>query len=197
MVTTDVDHLGALSQRPDLGLLQVLQVVVVRGAQEGAERPVVAGDDNTALARADLLVNAVLDPQADGTDGVLEDGGILVVADTADVDDAVGGQDVLGATGGVLGGTTGDQLGLVVGEKVLVDGEVRVLGEDGVVGLEVVLGQEGVVTGGLDVWGALLAHVHCESRLATLHGSWKETLLLRSSDSERRGAPFQGPLGLH
>lgn len=157
VVTTDVDHLGALGQRPDLGLLQMLQVIVVRGAEEGAERPVVAGDDNTALAGADLLVDAVLDPQADSTDGVLEDGGVLVVADTADVDYAVGGQDVLGAASGVLGGAAGNQLGFIVCEEVLVDGEVRVLGEDGVVGLEVVLGQEGVVAGGLDVWSVLLA----------------------------------------
>lgn len=71
MVATNVDHLGALSQRPDLRLLQVLQVVVVSRAQEGAERPVMSGYDNTALARAHLLVDAVLGPQANGADGVL------------------------------------------------------------------------------------------------------------------------------
>ena len=153
MVTADVDDLGALGESPDLGLLQVLQVVVVRSAQRGAQRPVVASDDGSAETRGNLLVDAVLDAQAGGAHGVLEDGGVLVVTDTTDVDDAVRGQDVLGAAGRVLGRAAGDELGVVVGEKVLVEGDVRVLGQDGVVGLEVVLGEEGLVAGGLDVWG--------------------------------------------
>ena len=153
MVAADVDDLGALSERPDLGLLQVLEVIVVRGIERGAQRPVVAGDDNTAPPSGHLGVNAVLDTEADVADGIVKDGGVLVVADTADVDDAVGGQHVLGAAGRVLGRAASDQLGVVVVQEVLVEGEVRLLGEDGVVGLEVVLGQEGVIAGSLDVWG--------------------------------------------
>lgn len=64
----------------------------------------------------------------------------------------------MGAAGGVLGGAAGDELGVVVVEEVIVDSEMRLLGEDGVVGLEVVLLQEGLVADGLDVWDALLVH---------------------------------------
>lgn len=154
MVTADIVDLGALNEAPDLGLLEVVQVVVVRGAQVGAETPVVAGDDDAAAAGGLGGLDAVLDTEAGLLDGVLEDGGVLVVADTAQVDDAVVGQDVLGSAGGVLGGAAGDELGLEVVQQVLVEGLVLVLGQDGVVGLEAVLGEELIVAIGLDVcWG--------------------------------------------
>lgn len=151
VVTADIVDLGALDEAPDLGLLQVVQVVVVRGAQVGAETPVVAGDDDTAAAGGLRGLDAVLDAETGLLDGVLEDGGVLVVADAAEVDDAVVRQDVLGATGGVLCGAAGDELGLVVVQQVLVEALVLVLGQDGIVGLEVVLGEELIVALGLDV----------------------------------------------
>lgn len=151
VVTADIVDLGALDEAPDLGLLEVVQVVVVRGAQVGAETPVVAGDDDAAAAGGLGGLDAVLDAEAGLLDGVLEDGGVLVVADAAQVDDAVVGQDVLGAAGRVLGGAAGDELGLEVVQQVLVDGLVLVLGQDGVVGLEAVLGEELIVAVGLDV----------------------------------------------
>jgi hypothetical protein len=111
----------------------------------------VAGDDDTAAAGGLGGLDAVLDAEAGLLDGILEDGGVLIVTNTAEVDDAVVREDVLGATGGVLGGTAGDELGLVVVQQVLVDGLVLVLGQDGVVGLEAVLGEELIVALGLDV----------------------------------------------
>jgi hypothetical protein len=114
VVTADVVDLGALDEAPDLWLLQVIQVVVVGGAQVGAETPVVAGDDDPAAAGGLRGLDTVLDAEAGLLDGILEDGGVLVIADTAEVHDAVVGENVLGATGGVLGGTAGDELGLVV-----------------------------------------------------------------------------------
>lgn len=153
MEATDVVHLGVLDELPDLGLLQVVQVVVVGSAEVGAQASVVAGDDGAATASLLLGVDAVLDAEASGLDGVVEDGRVLVVAGTADVDDAVGGQDVLGTSGAVLGSTAGDELGIVVVEEVLVEGDVLLLGEDGIVGLEAVLVEQGLVTNGLDVYG--------------------------------------------
>lgn len=169
VVTADIVDLSALNEAPDLGLLQVVQVVVVGGTQVGAETPVVAGDDDTTTAGGLGRLDAVLDAEAGLLDGILEDGGVLIVANAAQVDDAVFGQDVLGATGGVLGGTAGDELGLVVVQKVLVDALVLVLGQDGIVGLEVVLGQELIVALGLDVCrglrqrGFFLARSPCPS----------------------------------
>jgi hypothetical protein len=51
-----------------------------------------------------------------------------------------------------LGGAAGDQLGIVVVEEVLVDVEVLGLGQDGIIGLEPVLLEQGLVAKGLDIW---------------------------------------------
>ncbi len=151
MEATNVEDIGVLGKSPDLGLLQVVKVVVVGGTEIGAEGAVVAGNDGAAAAGGVLGVDTVLDAEAGGLDGIVEGGGVLVVTDAAEVDDAVGGEDVLGATGAVLGGAAGNQLGLVVVEQVLVEGDVLLLGEDGVVGLELVLVEELLVTDSLDV----------------------------------------------
>ncbi len=151
VVTANIVGLGVLDEGPDIRALQVLQVVVVGGTQLGAHAAVVAGDDDAATAGGDLGVDAVLDAQTSLPAGVAEDSGILVVASTAKVDDAVVGEDVLGTAGRVLGSAAGNQLGIVVGEEVLVDVLVLGLGEDGIVGLEAVLLEQGLVAKGLDV----------------------------------------------
>ena len=46
------------------------------------------------------------------------------------------GEDVLGATGGILGGTAGEEDGGAVGEEVFVEAEMLGFGENGVVGFE-------------------------------------------------------------
>jgi hypothetical protein len=151
VVPADIVGLGVLDEGPDVGALQVLQVVVVGGAQLSAHAAVVTGDDNAAAAGGDLGVDTVLDAQTGLLAGIAEDGGILVVADTAEVDDAVLGQDVLGTTGRVLGGAAGNQLGIVVVEEVLVEVLVLLLGQDGIVGLETVLLKQRLVAKALDV----------------------------------------------
>lgn len=151
VVTTNVVHLSVLDKTPDLGLLQVIETIVVRRTQIGAHAPVVSSDDHTAPSRRLGRLDAVLDTQTGLLDGILEDGGVLVIANTSQIHDAVFGQDVLGTTGGVLGGAARDQLRLEVVEQVFVDTLVAVLGQDGVIGLEAVLGKELLVAKGLDV----------------------------------------------
>lgn len=151
VVATNVKHLCVLNQTPDLRLLQVVKVVVVGSAQVGAQAAVMASDHDTTSAGLVLLVDSVLNTEASRLDGIVHDGRVLVVTSTAEVDDAVGRQNVLSATGRVLGSTTGNQLGIVIVEEVLVEGQMLLLGEDGIVGLEVVLGQEVIVTDGLDI----------------------------------------------
>lgn len=148
---TNVENISVLSKSPDLGLLQVVEAVEVGSTEVSAEGAVVAGDDGTAAASLLLGVDTVLDTETGGLAGIAESGGVLVVTDAAEVDDAVGREDVLGTTGAVLGGTTGNQLRLVVVEEVLVEGLVLVLGEDGIVGLELVLVEELLVAESLDV----------------------------------------------
>lgn len=152
VVAAHIVRLGTLDQGPHLGLLQVVEVVVVGGAELGAHAPVVAGDDDAAAAGGHGGVDAVLDAQADLLDGVVQDGGVLVVTDAAGEDDAVGREHVLGAPGRVLRRAAGDQLGVVVVEQVLEDALVLVLGEDGIVGLQAILLEQGLVAEGLDVW---------------------------------------------
>ncbi len=154
MVAANIVGLGVLDERPDIGALQVLQVIVVGSAQLRAHAAVVASDDDGATASGLLGVDAILDAQTGLRDGLVEDTGVLVVAGTAQVDDAVLGEDVLGTTGRVLGGAAGNQLGIKVVEEVLEDALVLGLGQDGIVGLEVVLLEQVVVSDCLDVWQA-------------------------------------------
>lgn len=153
MIATNVVNVGILDQAPDLGLLQVVQAIVVGGAQIRAHTPVVARDDHTTPARRLRWLDAVFNAQTSLLNGIFENGGILVVANAAQVHNAVVRQEVLGSAGSVLGGTTGDQLGLVVVEKLLVKTLVLVLGQNGVVGLEAVLGEEIIVANCLDICG--------------------------------------------
>lgn len=151
METADVEEVGVLGELPDLGALEVVDVVEVGSAELGAEGAVDAGDDGAAAAGGGLGVDAVLDAQADLLDGVAQDGGVLVVADAAEVHDAVGRQDVLGAAGRVLRRTARDQLRIVVIQQLLVQREVLLLGQDRVVRLQVILLQEILSADGLDV----------------------------------------------
>ena len=152
VVAANIVGLGVLDERPDIRALQVLQVIVVGSAQLGAHAAVVASDDDGATAGGLLGVDAILDAQTGLPDGFVEDTGILVVAGTAQVDNAVFGEYVLGTAGRVLGGAAGDQLGIKVVEEVLEDALVLGLGQDGIVGLETVLLEQGVVSDRLDVW---------------------------------------------
>lgn len=155
MVASNVVNLGVLNEAPDLGLLQVVKVVVVSGTEISAETAVVAGDDNTTATSGLLLVDTVLDTETGGLDGIVQSGSVLVITDTTEVDNAVVREDVLSTTGGVLSGTTSNQLSVVVVEEVFVERLVAVLGEDGIVGLEAILGKQLVVTDSLDVCNIL------------------------------------------
>lgn len=148
---TNVVNISVLNQAPDLRLLQVVKAIVVRSTEVSDQRAVLAGDDGAAAARLLSRIDAVLDTQASSLDGVVEDGRVLVVTGTSDVDDAVRGEDVLGATGRVLSSAAGDELGVVVVEQFLVERDVLLLGQDGIVGLEIILVEEFLATNSLDI----------------------------------------------
>lgn len=95
VVTANVVDLGLLNQRPDVGLLQVLNLVLVGSGKVGAHAAVVAGDDNTTLSSGLDIVNAVLGVDTGLLAGLLEDIAVLVLANTTNVDDRVIGQHVL------------------------------------------------------------------------------------------------------
>ena len=107
-----------------------------------------ARDDDPAPARRLVVHSQVLGVQAGLVARGAQDVGVLVTADGADVEDAVGGEDVLGASGRVLGGAAGDLDGLVVREEVFVEGHVGLRGEDCVVGLEAIFGEGGFIAVG-------------------------------------------------
>ena len=160
VVTTDVVELSILYEAPDLGLLQVVEAVVVGSTEVSAKTAVMASDDNTATTGLDLGVDAVLDTQAGSLACIVEDGRVFVVSGTSEVDDAVGGQDVLCASGRVLGGAASNQLGLAVVEELLVKGQMLLLGKDGIVGLQSVFLKQGLITNRLDIcrnWSQLRA----------------------------------------
>ena len=89
VVTTDVVELSLLDERPDVGRLQVLNLVLVGGSEVSAHAAVVASDDNTALAGGLSLINTVLSVDTSLLAGLLEDVTELVLADAADVDNGL------------------------------------------------------------------------------------------------------------
>lgn len=148
VATNEVD-LGLLDKVPVL--LQVLDLVAVGGGKVGAHATVVASDDDTTATGGLLLVVAVDGAETDllvSLDQLLS---VLVLANASNKDDRVGGEDVLGTSGGVLGGTTSVEVDLVVLEQVLVEAHVLLLSQDGIVGLESILLQQLLVADGLDV----------------------------------------------
>lgn len=95
MVTTDVEELGLLDEGPDVGLLQVVKLVLVGSSKVSAHAAVVTSDDDTALAGGLSIVDAVLGVDTSLFAGLLEDLAVIVLADAANVDDGVVGEQVL------------------------------------------------------------------------------------------------------
>lgn len=151
MVSTNVEELSPLDVLPYLWLLQVVDIVQVGGGKIGAERAVMAGDDDTAAAGGSLLVVAVKGLYTGLLVDILKRLAVLVLANAADVDGRVFGEDVLGTASRVLGSSTGNEHGVVVLDQVLVEAEVLLLGEDGVVCLEAILFKQLLVAAGVAV----------------------------------------------
>lgn len=119
---------------------------MVRGPEVRYHGAVVASDDDGAAARVDFRIDAVFGAHAGFVDGRIQDGRVFVVAYAAEKDYRLRGEDVLGAASSVLGGAAGEKSGVVVVENLFVDGEVLLLGKDGIVGLEAVFVKEGLVS---------------------------------------------------
>jgi hypothetical protein len=151
MISSDEADLHSLDKLPHFGTLQVVDVVVVGSTKSGAHASVVAGDDNTAATGLLLRVDTVLDAQANLLDGVVQGSGIFVVTNTSKVHHRVGLEDVLGASSGVLSGSTGDELCIVVIQEILVEASVLLFGEDSIVGFEAILLQESFVANCLNI----------------------------------------------
>ena len=95
MISADIVHLRLLHHLPHLRLLQVLELVLVRSRQMRAHAAVMARDDDATATRRLCVVDAVFGAET----GVLacggQDVGVFVAPDAADVEDGVGGEDVL------------------------------------------------------------------------------------------------------
>jgi hypothetical protein len=150
--TTDVVDLSVLNELPDLGLLQMVKIIVVGSTEVSAQASVVTSDDGTATASLLLRIDTVLNSKASSLDSIVKNGRVLVVTSTTDVDDTVGRKDVLGASSTVLSSTAGNELGIVVVEEILVERDVLLLSKDSIVGLEAVLVQKSLITLSLDVY---------------------------------------------
>lgn len=95
-VAFDVKVLGGVDELGDLGLGEVGGGELLGGTEGGAERTVVAGEDDGAGARpGGGRLDLVRREDALGLVGLLEGVFQVVVADGADVGDRVGGVDVL------------------------------------------------------------------------------------------------------
>lgn len=93
---TDVEGLCVLNEAPDLGGLEVLELVVVGGTEIGDHGAVVASDGDSATTGGVGLVNSVLGADTGlGAAGLDELIGSSVLTNTSDVDHGLGGEDVL------------------------------------------------------------------------------------------------------
>jgi hypothetical protein len=151
VVAADIVRLCALDQRPDIRLLQMLEIIVIRRAEISAHAPVVARNDDSAPTRRLLGIDTVLHPQTGSLDGITQGGRVLVVAHAAQEDHAVGRQHVLRAARRVLRRPASDQLGVEIVKQVLVDAQVLLFGKYRVVGLQPVLCEQCIVAYCLDV----------------------------------------------
>lgn len=95
VVATDVVELSLLDNGPDVGLLQVLNLVLVGSSKVGAHAAVVAGDNNTTLASGLGLIDTVLGVDTSLLASLLQDVTVLVLTNAANVDDRVVGKHVL------------------------------------------------------------------------------------------------------
>lgn len=151
MVTSDVVDLSSLNERPDLWGLQVLKLVVVGSAEVGDEGTVDTSDDGSALSGSNLLVDSVGGLDTLSLVALAEDLGVLIITDTADVDDRLWWENVGSSASRVLSGSSWDEQWVVLGNQLLVDWLVLVFNEDGIVSLELVLVEELLVSVDLDV----------------------------------------------
>jgi hypothetical protein len=95
VVATNIVVLGLLDKRPDVRLLEMIHLVFVGGSKVSAHAAVVAGNNDTALASGLSIIDAVLGVDTSLLAGVLEDVGVFVLTDTADVESRVLRKDVL------------------------------------------------------------------------------------------------------
>ena len=151
----DVEELRALRVRPDLRPPQVLHLVAVGRRQVRAQAAVLPRDHRPAPPRRHVRHHHVLGVESRGAAGLAQRLRGLVFPDGPDVQHLAGPEDVRDAPRGVLRGAAGD-LDAVAGEEVVVKGHVLGGGEDGVVGFEVVFGEEGGVALGLEVQEGVL-----------------------------------------
>lgn len=89
VVSTDVVNLGLFNQRPDLWLLQVLNLVFIGGSKVSAHAAVVTSDDNTTLAGGLGFIDTVFSVYTGFLTGLLEDITVLVFTDTTDIDNGL------------------------------------------------------------------------------------------------------------
>ena len=87
MVSAHEIEFCLLDEFPDLGTLEVVDFVLVRGGQMRHHAAVVTGDYYAASSCGDFGVDEVFGAQTGGGTGGTQDVGVFVGADTADVED--------------------------------------------------------------------------------------------------------------
>lgn len=95
VVSTNIIVLSLLDKRPDVRLLQVVNLVLVCRSKVSAHATVVTSDNDAALASGLDIVHTILGVNTSLVAGLLEDIGVLVLTNTANVHNGVVGEHVL------------------------------------------------------------------------------------------------------
>lgn len=96
MVATNVVNPGLLDQRPDMRLLQMINLVFIGRCKMRDHAAVMASDDHTTLSGGLDIIHTVLSVHSGLFTGVFENVSIFIAADAADVGDGVFRENVLG-----------------------------------------------------------------------------------------------------
>lgn len=96
METTDKVNLRLLDKRPYPWLLQMLEFILIRRSEMRTQTPIVSRNDHSALARRLHIIDAVFDVKTSLGACFLEDIGVSVPSNASQIDNRVGGKNVLG-----------------------------------------------------------------------------------------------------
>lgn len=130
-------------------LLEMIDLVGVGGGEVGDQRTMVASDENSTGTGGNLGVGLVLNVHTVALDTFSHLGGEFIVTNCADEGGRIGElKHPLRDTDGVLSGTTSDEFRLVGRNQFRVQRLVLVLGENGIVLIQLILLEQGRVDGG-------------------------------------------------
>jgi hypothetical protein len=117
----------------------MVDFVFVGSSQVGNQASVMASDYNSASTGRLDIIHMVFCMKPFLLTGLLENIGILIAANAADIKNRVGRKHILSPTGGILCSSSWNQFGVVVLDEVFIETHVLLFSKDRIVVLNTIL----------------------------------------------------------